>query len=215
MTEAIRVMLVDDHPIVRDGLRTMLKAQERMDVIGEAPDGAQAIKMASRLQPDVVVMDIGLPDINGLEATRLLRQDCSATRILILTVYENPEYALRAARLGASGYLVKNVSSQDLGDAITRIHMGETVFAPTLKSLIDAEQVDSSPVEDPQKLSRRQREVLTLIAEGLSSQVIAALLSLSQRTVETHRRHICHRLQIRTVAGLTKYAIAAGLTRLD
>jgi len=160
-------------------------------------------------------MDIGLPDINGLEATRQVRSDCAATRVLILTVYENPEYALRAARLGASGYMVKNVSSQDLSDAIVRIHGGDTLFPVTLPSLTEIQDPDPSDTQGPQQLSRRQREVLSLIAEGLSSHAIGERLHLSQRTVETHRRHICHRLQIRTVAGLTKYAIAAGLTRLD
>lgn len=212
---AIRVMLVDDHAIVRDGLRSMLTAQESIDVVGEAVDGLTALEMVAQVQPDVVLMDIGLPDINGLEATRQLRCDHPTTRVLILTVYENQEYALRAARVGASGYLIKNASSQELSTAIQRIHGGALVFPPALLPLIAAQDEDPAPSEDVRELSRRQREVLSLLAEGLSSSDIATRLSLSQRTVETHRRHISHRLQIHTIAGLTKYAIAAGLTRLD
>ena len=148
-----------------------------------------------------------------------MRRAHPTMRVLILTVYENQEYVLRAAKLGASSYLVKNVSSQDLSDAIRRIHHGELMFPSDLRHLIEAQsddEHDPAAAEDgTRELSRRQREVLSLIAEGLSSSEIATRLSLSQRTIETHRRHISHRLQIHTVVGLTKYAIAAGLTRLD
>ncbi len=197
--QAIRVLLVDDHPVVRDGINAMLSAVSHIDVCGYAAGGLEAVAMARELVPDVIVMDIGLPDLNGLEAT----QQITANR---------PE-----ARVGARGYLIKNSPSADLLQAIEAVHEGQLRFPAQWSDLVLEEvaehgaEIESGAVPT---LSTRERQVLALIAGGLSNRDIAERLSLSVRTVETHRQHVMDKLDIHSVAGLTKYAITEGLTHV-
>jgi two-component system nitrate/nitrite response regulator NarL len=216
--QPIDVLLVDDHPVVRDGIRAMLSAVPHISVCGSATSGLEAATMVQELQPDVVVMDIGLPDINGLEVTRQLSASHPDIRVVILTVYDNREYVLRAARVGAFGYVVKNSPSADLLRAIEAVHAGRLCFPPELSELAMQEvaQRGSELAGDPHgvELSTRERQVLALIASGLSNREIADKLILSIRTIETHRQHLMDKLDIHSVAGLTKYSIAEGLTPL-
>lgn len=214
----INVLLVDDHPVVRDGISAMLSAVPHMNVCGCATGGVEAVTMARELRPDVVIMDIGLPDINGLEATWQLSVSQPEVRVVILTVYDNREYVLRAARVGAVGYLVKNSPSTDLLRAIESVHEGRLCFPAELSELVlqEVSQRGSELTVDPSgvELSIRERQVLALIAGGLSNREIADKLILSVRTIETHRQHLMDKLDIHSVAGLTKYSIAEGLTPL-
>lgn len=214
----IRILLVDDHPVVRDGIRASLSQATRMTVCGEATCGIDAVALGQQLDPDVVVMDIGLPDINGLEATRQLLEVRPQTLVVILTVYDNREYVLRAASLGARGYLVKNSPAAVLLEAIETVHGGRLYFPAEVAELAARElkwRATPAPASEAPELSGRERQVLALVADGLSNREIADRLSLSVRTIETHREHIMDKLDIRNIAGLTKYAIAEGLTRID
>jgi two-component system nitrate/nitrite response regulator NarL len=217
MTAQIDVLLVDDHPVVRDGLSAMLDGVPHIRVCGAAASGEQAVSEAARLRPNIVIMDIGLPDISGLEATRRLTRDVPEARVIVLTIYDDREYALRAARVGARGYLVKNSPSARLVDAIETVYAGRLCFPDELADLVQSElarrRLDGA-VDGRPDLSARERQVLALVAGGLSNREIAERLSLSVRTVETHRQHMMDKLDIRSVAGLTKYAIAEGLTHL-
>jgi two-component system, NarL family, nitrate/nitrite response regulator NarL len=214
----IDVLLVDDHPVVRDGINAMLSAVPHINVCGSATGGLEAVTMAEQLHPDVVIMDIGLPDVNGLEATRQLSVSQPDVRVVILMVYDNREYVLRAARVGARGYLVKNSPSADLLRAIETVYEGRLCFPQELAELV-LQEVSQRSAEIGQdrstvELSTRERQVLALIAGGLSNREIADRLALSVRTIETHRQHVMDKLDIHSVAGLTKYAISEGLTHL-
>ena len=215
---SITVLLVDDHPVVRDGIAAMLADREDIDVCGLATCGLEALSMAQALRLDLTGLDIGLPDMNGLEATRQLMGLVPDARVVILTVYDNVEYVKRAARIGARGYLVKNSPSAALLEAIETVHDGRLYYPEELHDLVVRElgrRPVEEPIIDPPELSERERQVLSLIADGMSNRDIAERLSLSVRTIETHRERIMDKLDIRTVAGLTKYALAEGLTHLD
>lgn len=213
----IRILLVDDHPVVRDGIRAALAQAPHMSVCGDATGGIEAVALGQQLDPDVVIMDIGLPDINGLEATRLLVETRPQTRVVILTVYDNRESALKAARLGARGYLVKSSPAAVLLEAIETVHADRLFFPPELAEPVARELARRAPeseAAEPPELSGRERQVLTLVADGLSNREVAERLTLSVRTVEAHRERIMDKLEIRNVAGLTKYAIAEGFARI-
>jgi len=214
----IDVLLVDDHPVVRDGISAMLSTVAHINVCGSAKEGLEAVELAQRLRPDVVIMDIGLPDINGLEATRQLAATQPEARVIVLTVYDNREYVLRAARVGARGYLVKNSPAALLLEAIETVHAGRLCYPAELMEPVLKEVARRSAELDggngSAELSTRERQVLALIAGGLSNREIADRLRLSVRTIETHRQHVMDKLDIHSVAGLTKYAIAEGLTHL-
>jgi len=213
--QPIRVFLVDDHPIVRDGMKALLSESERMNIIGEAADGEESVRKVKRLSPDIVVMDIGLPKMNGLEATRVILEENPSTRIIILTIYDNKEYALQALRSGARGYLIKNAPSEELMEAIEIVHNGGLFFPEEVSQMVVQQLADQSETEERPELTRREGQVLGLIAEGLSNRDIASRLSVSVRTVETHREHVMRKLDIHSVAGLTKYAIHQGLTPIE
>lgn len=215
----IDVLLVDDHPFVRDGIRALLEGVDHVRVCGEAAGGLEAIAQAERLRPDVVIMDIGLPDLNGLEATARLLERMPGALVIVLTVYDNKEYILRAARIGARGYLVKNSPSAVLLEAIEAVFRGRLCYPPQMAELIVGElsRQAADPPAPPESalLSAREQHVLGLIADGLSNRQIATRMSLSVRTVETHRERIMSKLDIHTVAGLTKYAVSEGLSHID
>jgi len=212
----IRLLLVDDHPIVLDGIKSHLCAQPEFEIVGEASNGVDALQKSRTLVPDVVVMDITMPHMNGLEATSMLRKQAPHAKILILTMHNSKEYIAQMIRAGARGYLLKDGSPAELVRAIKAVHAGEVFFAPSVSRVIVDQLVDGGGrvVEPVQSLTDREREVLSLIAEGLLNKQIADKLGIGVRTIETHRERIMRKLDIHTVAGLTKYAIKQGMTMM-
>lgn len=208
-----RILLVDDHTLVRAGFRMLLEKIQGIVVIGEASDGLSAIQMAKDLEPDVVLMDIAMQGMNGLEATRRIRQEGMGAKILMLSMYTNEEYLKEALSAGAAGYLLKDADRNELEVAIKSVCRGETYLTPTMaKFTVGAycrrEETTLGPLA---RLTARQREILQLIAEGLSTKQIAQRLDLSVKTVETHRAQLMERLEIHDVAGLVRLAIRTGL----
>jgi DNA-binding NarL/FixJ family response regulator len=213
--KAVRVLLVDDHPVVRRGLSSCLALHEQVVVVGEAVDGQEAIQKAKELLPDVVLMDIDMPHLNGLSATEILRRENPNIKVLVLSIHRHPEYVMRILQSGARGYVLKEASPEELLGAIQTIQSGETFFSPDIARLA-LNQFVHGPGEGPHpaQLSNREREVLVAIAEGLSNKEIASRLGVGVRTVETHRERIMRKLNIHSIAGLTKFAIAKGLVTL-
>jgi len=208
----IEVLLVDDHPVVRHGIRACLRSCARVAVIGEAGNGREAVERAKELSPDLVLMDVEMPEMDGLIATEILRKQCPRIKVVILTMHNHSEYVMRIVKSGASGYVLKGASAVELVRAIEEACAGGTFFSPEV-ALTALDQIARGATDwrntDP--LSVREREVLVAIAEGLSNKQIAGRLTVGIRTIETHRERITHKLNIRTVAGLTKFAIANGL----
>ncbi|WP_434698352.1 response regulator [Pseudomonas sp. D1-1] len=202
---AIRVALVDDHSLVRDGIRALLSVMSRLDVVGEAENGAQAIDMVGRCQPDLLLMDIGLKDMNGLELTRLLGKQYPGLKILILSMYDNHEYISESVRAGASGYVLKNSPSKEIIAAIEAIIGGGTFYSAEI-----AQRLATDPNTDSE-LTPRESQVLAKMVEGLNNKEMARELDISVRTVETHRLSIRRKLNIDKPAALVKYAIDHGL----
>ncbi len=212
----ITVLLAEDHEIVRQGLRKLLEAERDIEVVGEAATGRQAVALARQLHPNVVVMDIAMPLLNGLEATRQIRAALPATKVLILSAHSDDAYVEEVTALGATGYLIKQTSAQFLSTAIREVHQGNTFFSPAI-----AKQMGSHYQKSPgrtgwlkkqsDRLSTRETEVLQLVAEGAANKQIAAELSISIKTVEKHRQSLMEKLSIHDTAGLTRYAIAAGV----
>jgi two-component system, NarL family, nitrate/nitrite response regulator NarL len=213
--KAVRVLLVDDHPVVRRGLSSCLALHEQVVVVGEAVDGQEGIRKAKELLPDVVLMDIDMPHLNGLSATEILRRENPNIKVLVLSMHRHPEYVMRILQSGARGYVLKEASPEELLGAIQTIQSGETFFSPDIARLA-LNQFVHGPGEGPHpaQLSNREREVLVAIAEGLSNKEIASRLGVGVRTVETHRERIMRKLNIHSIAGLTKFAIAKGLVAL-
>jgi two-component system nitrate/nitrite response regulator NarL len=213
----IRLLLVDDHPIVLDGIKSHLCAQPEFEVVADASNGQDALRKAKLTLPDVVLMDISMPHMNGLEAMSHLRKQVPEAKVLVLTMHESKEYIAQIIRLGARGYLLKDCSPAELVQAIKAVHAGEVYFSPAVSRVLVEEMVDGKPaVAAPVllPLTERERQVLSLIAEGLLNKQIADRLGIGVRTIETHRERIMRKLDIHTVAGLTKYAIAQGMTSM-
>ena len=212
----ISVLLADDHMLIREGMKTLLRAERDIEVVGEAATGRQAVELTRKLCPAVVVMDISMPQTNGLEATRQIRKDFPDTKVIILSAHGDDAYVESAAVLGASGYLLKQSSARFMADAIRKVHNGETFFSPAVSKRFRTRQKASLEQKDLPKvkgirLSSREGDVLRLIAEGESVKQIAESLSLSIKTVEKQRDHLLQKLAIRDIAGLTRYAIAEGV----
>jgi DNA-binding NarL/FixJ family response regulator len=211
----IMVLLADDHTVVRQGLRALLKAEEDMEVIGEAENGRQAVNLVKKSPPDVVLMDVAMPLMNGLEATRQILKSSPTTKVLVLTSYGDDDCIEQLMRAGAAGYLIKQTAANDLLKAIREVQRGNAFFSPSIaKRLRDqCRQAFSNgqPVKRSGDLTSRESEVLQLIAEGFSNKQIAAELSISIKTVEKHRQQVMNKLNIHDVAGLTRYAISKGL----
>lgn len=211
----IGVLLVDDHTVVRQGLRALLKAEEDIEVLGEAENGRQAVMLAKKHPPDVVVMDVAMPLLNGLEATRQILKSLPNTKVLVLTSYGDDECVEQLMQAGAAGYLIKQTAANDLLKAIREVQRGNAFFSPAIaKRLRDqCRQAFSSgqPSKKSVELTSREAEVLQLIAEGSSNKQIAAELAISIKTVEKHRQQVMNKLNIHDVAGLTRYAISKGL----
>lgn len=218
--EKIRVLLAEDHTIVRKGLCSLLDKETGIEVVGEAEDGREAIVKAEELHPDVVVMDIAMPGLNGLEATRQLKKRFPDMKILILTMHANEEYVLKSLKAGASGYLVKKAAPTELISAINAVHLGHSFLSPSISRTVIDEYIRRSEEisvgeEGFEQLTVREREVLQLIAEGRKTREIAELLYISIKTVESHRSHIMDKLDIHSTAELTRYAIRKGIISSD
>ncbi|PHV12555.1 response regulator [Chitinimonas sp. BJB300] len=197
----IRLMLVDDHPLVRDGLRARLGAVEQIDVVGEAGSGEQTLQMAEQLLPDLMLVDIGMKDMNGICLTELLLARLPSIRVLILSMYDNAEYVISAMHAGAKGYVLKDAGSHEIIAAINAVAAGGTFYSAAVADVLLAQPFPEY------SLTEREREVLILLAKGLSNKAIAQQLEISVRTVETHRLSIRRKLGIDSAAGLVKYAL--------
>ena len=212
----IRVLLADDHSLVRAGIRSLLGAMAEVEVIAEAASGEEALELAARVKPDVVLMDIAMKGITGLEAAARLRERHPAIRVVILSMHSGEEYVLQALRAGAAGYLLKDAATGELELALRSVMRGESWLSPAVSRQVVEGYVQRSGSEAaPEVLTARQREVLRLIAVGKSTKEIAFLLNLSVKTVETHRSQIMERLGIRDLAGLVRYALRTGLVPPD
>jgi NarL family two-component system response regulator LiaR len=213
MADAIRVLLVDDHAVVREGLRNFLALQDGLEIVGEASDGNEAIEQAQRLEPDVILMDLVMPGLDGIGAMRQLRTRTPASRVIVLTSFLEDERVLPAIQAGAAGYLLKNVAPAELARAIRAAHAGEAIIDPTAAArLVHAIADDGRPrIEEPERLTRRERDVLELIARGRSNKRIALELGISEKTVKTHVGHLLAKLGVtdRTQAALM--AVEEGL----
>jgi DNA-binding NarL/FixJ family response regulator len=209
---ALRVLLADDHALVRAGMRSLLRDIESVEVVGEAADGAQALALAERERPDVVLLDIAMKGMNGLEAAARFRELHPGIKVIILSMHASEEYVLQALRAGAAAYLIKDSATAELEIALRSVMRGETYLSPAIsRQVVEGyvQRVGAGAGEDP--LTPRQREVLKRIAEGRSTKEIAFDLGLSVKTVETHRAQIMERVGIRDVAGLVRYAMRTGL----
>lgn len=210
----ITVLLAEDHMVVREGFRKLLAAEPDIEVLGEAQTGRQAVVLAKKLRPDVIVMDIAMPLLNGLEATRQILKDVSGAKVLILSAHNDDAYVEQAMAFGAAGYLIKQTSSHDLSRAIREVQNGKLFFSPNIAKRLHAQKLPAKGKALRQRvahLTSRELEVLQLIAESLPNKQVADELGISIKTVEKHRQSLMQKLQIHDAAGLTRYAIGAGI----
>jgi DNA-binding NarL/FixJ family response regulator len=216
---SITVFLADDHAVVRDGLRVLLEAQPDIRVIGDAADGRETVRRVTRLCPDVVVLDIAMPELNGIEAAREITQVCPSTQVIFLSMHSTTEHIFRALQAGAHGYLLKESAGIEVVNAVRAVHAGHRYLSPKISNgLIDdyVHQRQAAEAQSPlARLSPREREVLQLVVEGKSSAEIAGILSLSLKTVETYRSRLMQKLDISDLPSLVKFAIQHGLTPLE
>src|SRR5229473_62928 len=212
---AIRIILADDHTVMRSGLRLLLERQPNLSVVGEAADGREAVERAAAEKPDVVVMDIAMPHLNGVEAARQIAMRSPQTAIAILSMHSDESYVIRSLKAGARAYLLKDSAEADLIEAIHAITDGKSFFSPAVRQILKEDymhQLDEMGAEDTYELlTKREREVLQLVAEGKSNKEVANLLNLSLYTVETHRTHILQKLNIHSVPELILYAVRKGI----
>lgn len=229
----MKVLLADDHRIVREGLRSLLEAQDDMQVVGEADNGRMALEMAAEHEPDVVVMDVAMPQLNGIEATRRLMNDQPDTKVVALSMHSDRRYVAEALKAGATAYLLKDGAFDELVTAIRAVIADKVYLSPRVAGVVVDDYVRRLPGDRSdgggggvthgggdfsnafQKLTAREREVLQLMAEGYATKEIATRLHVSVKTVETHRRQLMEKLQLYSVAEVTKYAIREGLTSLE
>jgi DNA-binding NarL/FixJ family response regulator len=208
--DKIQVFLADDHTILRSGLRALLEDEPDMVVVGEAEDGRSTVKLACQILPDIVLMDIALPLLSGLEATRQIKHDCPQVKVLILSMHDNEEYIRQALANGAMGYILKDAAAHELLDAIRAVHRGEAVLSPAVTRLVIEDYLRWGDLQKDQSsdgLSPREREVLQLIAEGYSNRQISEIMSISIKTVQTHRMNLMSKLDLHDRSDLIKYAI--------
>jgi DNA-binding NarL/FixJ family response regulator len=216
----IRILLADDHALVRAGIRALVQRVSGLEVVGEADNGREALRLAKSLHPHVVLMDISMPELNGLDAIARMLQYDPKIAVIVLSMHESREHVLRALQAGASGYVLKNAAVDELEKAVLAVAGGQKYLTPAVsQQLIATVTAPRSEIPGPcnaaESLTQRQREILQLIAEGRSSREIAALLNISVKTVETHRSLLMERLNLHDVAGLVRYAIRVGLVTLD
>ena len=210
------VVLADDHTVVRDGLRVLLEAHADIRVIGDAANGRQAVRLALQLHPDVVIMDIAMPEMNGIEATQQIHDMSPATQVLILSMHSTTEHIFRALQAGARGYLLKDSAGAEVVEAVRAVHAGRRYLSQKIASTVlddyISERSRASPLDS---LSPRERQILQLVAEGKSSAEAARMLFLSPKTVDTYRSRMMQKLDIGDLPGLVKFAIQHGITQLD
>ena len=215
---SIRVIIADDHKIMRDGLRSLIEKQQNMEIIGEAADGKTTVSLALKLSPDVIVMDVSMPDMNGIEATRKIIEKSPGVKILALSMYSDKKFVAEMLSAGASGYLLKDCAARELMHAIQAVVKNRTYLSPAIAEIMIKEYrqiVSKENLSAFSLLTSREREVLQHIAEGKTMKEIAFALQISVKTAETYRQHIMDKLDIHTIAGLTKYAIREGLTSIE
>jgi DNA-binding NarL/FixJ family response regulator len=211
------ILIADDHALVRAGIRAFLERIPNIEVVAEASDGPEAVELVAKLQPDIVLMDIAMPDLNGLEATSQIVKKWPRVRVIVLSMHASEEYVWQALRAGARGYLLKGASLAELELALSVVVRGEIYLSPPLSQQAIMEYVQRTGKERAreEKLTARQREILSLIAEGTSTKKVALQLNISVKTVESHRTQIMERLNIHDVAGLVRYAIKTGLVKIE
>ncbi len=211
-----RLLLVDDHPVVRRGMASVLSQNQQLRVVAEAADGVEAVSKARELRPDLILMDVDMPHMNGLAATETLRKEQPDTKILILSMLGNSEYVLRIIESGAKGYVLKESPPEEVLHAVETVLAGQAYFSPQVAQVaMDKFVRGRATPARVALLTNREREVLVQIAEGLSNKEIASFLEMGVRTVETHRERLMEKLEIRSVAGLTKFALQEGLVTLN
>ena len=213
--DRIRIVIADDHSIVREGVRMILSGQEDFEVVGEASTGREALAQARALRPDVVVMDISMPDMTGIQATGEIRKELPSVQVLGLTMHEEESYVFELLKMGAAGYVLKRAAAEDLVAAVRAAHRGEAFLYPSVAKMVVQDDLQRASAKEKEKaldgLTEREREVLTLIAEGLTNQAIASKLFISIKTVQTHRAHIMEKLNLHDRTELVRYAIRKGL----
>ena len=217
MSALVRVLLADDHTLVRAGIRALLNELPGVQVVAEAGDGREAVELAKAHQPNLILMDISMKGLNGIEATAQVKRELPEVRVIILSMHASEEHVAQALRAGASGYMLKDAATQELALAVAAVMRGEAYLSPLIskqvvESYVQRRGADNGPLD---MLTSRQRQILQLIAEGKSTKQIAHLLSLSVKTVETHRAQLMERLEIRDVPGLVRYAVRVGLVASD
>lgn len=213
LVKPAKVLLADDHTLVRAGIRALLEKISGVTVVGEAADGREVLELVGTLQPDLVLMDIAMPNLNGLEATARIRNETRHVRVIILSMHQNEEYYWQALKAGAAGYLLKKSAPAELGAAVMAVQSGSTYLSQEIAEKLSRTASRRSPGEKSplETLTRRQREILQLIAEGQHTKAIASMLNLSPKTVEYHRLELMYRLGIHDVAGLVRFAYQVGL----
>lgn len=214
----MRVLLVDDHSIVRDGLRVCMSTSDRYEVVGEAEDGQAAVRLAEALGPDLVIMDVAMPGMNGIEATRQIVSQGDAPKVIVLSMHSDREFVVEALRAGAAGYLMKASAFDELLRAMDAVIEGKAYLSPSITDVVIDNYVRKRPDEPPTAfsvLTARERQILQLLAEGSNAKEIGAKLGISDKTVHAFRNRVMEKLDLHSVAELTKYAIRHGLTTLD
>lgn len=211
--ETIQVLIVDDHPIVRDGIQTNLEDATAVSVVGEASSGEEALKLAEQLQPHVIIMDIKLTDMTGIELLHKIQPVAPNSKVLILSMYDEKNYVLQSVKAGARGYLLKENSPDNLLNAVLQVHRGGAYFDPSVSDFLLKPEIEEE--SEDVELTEREKEVLILIAEGYSNKEIAAKLFLSVRTIEAHRENLMRKLDIHGTAALTRHAIENGYIQVD
>jgi len=211
----IKILIADDHGVVAEGLKHLINAQPDMEVIATVADGREAVRVARESQPDVVLMDLSMPELNGADATRAILERDAKCRVIVLSMYAEREYVRRALKAGASGYVVKRSAAKEVVDAIRAVFAGQRYLSPKVADVVIDDYAGDEKGDLLARLSAREREVLQLLAEGRTGAEIATRLALSQKTVETYRARLVEKLGIRDVAGLVKFAIQRGIVSLD
>lgn len=216
---SITVLLVDDHTIVRDGLRYLLEAEPDIEVVGDAADGREAVELVAQLKPDVAIVDITMPELNGIDATLQMRQVCQSTEVIILSMHANTRHVARALQAGAHGYLIKESAGIEVIEAVRVVNDGHRYLSQMISDALIDDYVSQCRIMEQrgslELLSAREREVLQFVVEGRSSVEIASILNLSPKTVESYRSRLMHKLEISDIPSLVKYAIKQGLTPLE
>ncbi|MHC5157512.1 MAG: response regulator [Planctomycetota bacterium] len=212
---ATKVLLVDDHEIMREGISALLRRYSEFEVVGQAADGRRALEMASQLKPDIIIMDVGMPNLNGVDATKQLLSMNPELKIMALSTHSDGAIVAKMIKAGAKGYILKESAFEELVEGLNTLQDGRTFLCNKISKVVFSDYVDlvaNPKVMDGDGLSGREREVLQLVAEGHTTKQIAEILNLSTKTIDSHREHIMEKLGIRNVAGLTRYAIRQGMT---